>query len=90
MLRRIFFSFLPSTLLLLLVFLLTLPVVAVLLSWLQFDGEAASILQQMLQTVLPDYVLTSLLLCLFVAFGRSRHGDCQRGHAVRVSGPAHL
>jgi iron(III) transport system permease protein len=69
MLRRIFFSFLPSTLLLLLVFLLTLPVVAVLLSWLQFDGEAASILQQMLQTVLPDYVLTSLLLCLFVAFG---------------------
>jgi iron(III) transport system permease protein len=69
MLRRIFFSFLPSALLLLLVFLLTLPVVAVLLSWLQFDGEAASILQQMLQTVLPDYVLTSLLLCLFVAFG---------------------
>lgn len=69
MLRRIFFRFLPSTLLLLLVFLLTLPVLAVLLSWLQFDGEAASILQQMLQTVLPNYVWTSLLLCLFVAFG---------------------
>jgi len=69
MLRRIFFSVLPSTLLLLLVFLLTLPVLAVLLSWLQFDGEAASILRQMLQTVLPDYIWTSLLLCLFVAFG---------------------
>jgi iron(III) transport system permease protein len=69
MLRRIFFSFLPSTLLLLLVFLLTLPVLAVLLSWLQFDGEAASILTQMLQTVLPDYVWTSLLLCLLVALG---------------------
>jgi iron(III) transport system permease protein len=69
MLRRIFFIYLPSTLLLLLVGLLTLPVVAVLLSWLQFDGEAASILSQMLQTVLPDYVWTSLLLCLFVALG---------------------
>ena len=69
MLRRIFFIYLPSTLLVLLVGLLTLPVVAVLLSWLQFDGEAASILSQMLQTVLPDYVWTSLLLCLFVALG---------------------
>jgi iron(III) transport system permease protein len=69
MLRRIFFIYLPSTLLVVLVGLLTLPVVAVLLSWLQFDGEAASILSQMLQTVLPDYVWTSLLLCLFVALG---------------------
>ncbi|MBT9474526.1 iron ABC transporter permease [Polaromonas sp.] len=69
MLRRILFIYLPSTLLAVLVGLLTLPVVSVLLSWLQFDGEAASILSQMLQTVLPDYVWTSLLLCLFVAFG---------------------
>lgn len=60
---------LPSALLFLLVGLLALPVLAVALSWLQFGGEARSILVQMLQTVLPDYIWTSLLLCLFVAFG---------------------
>ncbi|MGH6638921.1 MAG: iron ABC transporter permease, partial [Polaromonas sp.] len=48
---------------------MTLPVLAVALSWLQFNDEARSILTQMLQTVLPDYTWTSLLLCLFVAFG---------------------
>ena len=69
MLRRIFSRFLPSALLFLLVGLLSLPVLAVALSWLQFNDEARSILTQMLQTVLPDYTWTSLLLCLFVAFG---------------------
>jgi len=56
-------------LLLLLVAILMLPVLAVMLSWLQFDEAAFSILQQMLQTVLPDYVWTSLVLCVCVAIG---------------------
>ena len=54
---------------LLLVAFLTLPVLAVALSWLEFDAAARSILTQMLQTVLPDYTWTSLLLCLLVGTG---------------------
>ena len=69
MLRRLFFRFIPSAFLLLLVGLLTLPVLAVALSWLEFDAAARSILTQMLQTVLPDYAWTSLLLCLLVGAG---------------------
>ena len=92
MLRRVFFRFFPSAFLLLVVALLTLPVLAVVLSWLEFDSEARSILTQMLQTVLPDYTWTSLLLCLLVGAGRGRrrHGHGQRGDAVRVSGPPRL
>lgn len=67
--RALFFRFLPSALLVVLVFLLTLPVLAVVLSWLEFDSAARSILSQMLQTVLPDYTWTSLLLCLLVGVG---------------------
>lgn len=69
MLRSAVFRFLPSALLVLVVGLLMLPVLAVVLSWLEFDGEARSILTQMLQTVLPDYTWTSLLLCLCVGAG---------------------
>ncbi|MDB5930841.1 MAG: binding-protein-dependent transport system inner rane component [Polaromonas sp.] len=69
MLRPLFFRTLPSVFLVLFMALLTLPVLAVVLSWLQFDTEARSILTQMLQTVLPDYAWTSLLLCLLVGAG---------------------
>ncbi len=69
-LRRLF----GSAFLLLLVLLLTLPVLAVTLSWLDFNQQAFAILSQMLQTVLPDYALTSLLLCLSVAVGVSALG----------------
>ena len=69
MLRRFFFRFSPSVLLFLLVALLTLPVLAVALSWLEFDALAGSILLQMLYTVLPAYAGTSLLLCLLVGAG---------------------
>ena len=55
--------------LLLVVGVLALPVLAVIMSWLQFDAVASSILSQMLQTVLPDYAWTSLLLCVCVALG---------------------
>ena len=69
MFRRLFFRFVPSAFLLLLLAFLTLPVLAVALSWLEFDAAARSILTQMLQTVLPDYTWTSLLLCLLVGTG---------------------
>ena len=61
--------FVLSFVLLLAAGLLMLPVISVLLSWLQFDAQANAILVQMLQTVLPDYAWTSLLLCLSVALG---------------------
>ncbi len=62
------FSFL-SWVLLLLVCALMLPVISVALSWLQYDSAAMAILREMAQTVLPDYALTSLLLCISVAVG---------------------
>ncbi len=62
--RRLF-----HVLLLLLVAILMLPVLAVVLSWLQFDSAAFSLLREMLQTVLPDYAWTSLVLCVCVAIG---------------------
>ncbi|RYX94421.1 MAG: iron ABC transporter permease [Comamonadaceae bacterium] len=49
--------------------LLTLPVITVFLSWFEFGGEAQSILAEMSRTVLPDYALTSLILCSSVAVG---------------------
>jgi iron(III) transport system permease protein len=47
--------------------LLALPVLALALSWVQFDAEALDVLRQMAQTVLPEYIATSLWLCLSVA-----------------------
>jgi iron(III) transport system permease protein len=49
--------------------LLALPVLAVLGSWLQWDAASAQILREMAATVLPDYALTTLLLCLLVGAG---------------------
>ncbi|NQW94894.1 MAG: iron ABC transporter permease [Polaromonas sp.] len=63
--RSSFFFFV----LLLLVAALMLPVLSVTASWLQFDAAASAILREMAQTVLPDYALTSLALCLSVAIG---------------------
>ena len=55
--------------LLLVVSTLMLPVISVGLSWLQFDAAASAVLRGMAQTVLPDYTLTSLLLCVSVGLG---------------------
>ncbi|OGB15916.1 MAG: iron ABC transporter permease [Burkholderiales bacterium RIFCSPLOWO2_12_67_14] len=60
---------LAPTLLLLLALALTLPVLALGASWLQFDAVARDVLSQMAQTVLPEYALTTLLLCVSVAVG---------------------
>ena len=67
--HRFLFQTLPALSLVVIVGLLTLPVLAVALSWLQFDAQVRSILLQMVQTVLPDYAWTSLLLCVAVAAG---------------------
>jgi iron(III) transport system permease protein len=49
--------------------LLALPVLTVLFSWAQWNDASANILAEMASTVLPDYVGTSLLLCLLVSVG---------------------
>ena len=62
---RLFFRWI----LVVLAFLLALPVLTVLCSWAQWNPASASILAEMAQTVLPDYVGTSLFLCLLVSAG---------------------
>ena len=49
--------------------LLSLPVLAVVASWLQWDAQTAQILAEMSRTVLPDYAWTTLRLSLMVALG---------------------
>jgi iron(III) transport system permease protein len=63
------FPGIPSLLFALLALILALPVLAVLGSWLQWGGDSAQILHEMARTVLPDYALTTLGLCLMVAVG---------------------
>ena len=58
---------LANAALLLFALLLALPVLALAASWFAFDAEALDVLWQMAQTVLPEYALTSLLLCVAVA-----------------------
>ena len=53
----------------LLALVLLLPILAVLASTLQWNSESAQILREMSSTVLPDYALTTLLLCIAVAVG---------------------
>jgi iron(III) transport system permease protein len=48
---------------------ITLPVLAVLASWLGWDAASAQILGEMAHTVLPGYAWTSLGLCLAVGLG---------------------
>ena len=59
----------PSALLFLGVSVLMLPVLSIILSWASFDEDAIAILRAMLQTVLPEYAWTSLVLCISVAIG---------------------
>ena len=49
--------------------LLALPVLTVLFSWAQWNTASANILAEMANTVLPDYVGTSLLVCVLVSIG---------------------
>jgi iron(III) transport system permease protein len=60
---------LHAALFLLIAAFLCLPAVALLLSWLQWDGETLAILRGMAATVLPDYVWTTVQLSLWVGLG---------------------
>jgi iron(III) transport system permease protein len=55
--------------LLLIAALIVLPVLAVLASALQWNTESAQILQEMAGTVLPQYAITSVALCVLVGLG---------------------
>ena len=56
-------------LLMLFALFLALPVLSLAVSWFQFDAEALDVLRQMAQTVLPEYVGTTLVLSVSVALG---------------------
>ena len=60
---------LHDLLLLTLGLLLLVPVGGVLVSWLQWDAQSASILAGLASTVLPSYAVASLVLCVAVAAG---------------------
>ncbi len=60
---------LQDLLLLALGLLLLVPVGGVLVSWLQWDAQSASVLSEMASTVLPGYAMASLVLCAIVAVG---------------------
>ncbi len=49
--------------------LLAWPVVSIWSSWLHWDAQRFDMLWEMVRTVLPDYALTSLLLCILVGLG---------------------
>jgi iron(III) transport system permease protein len=61
---------------------LCLPVLSLLASWLRWDQASAQILREMASTVLPDYALSSLLLCVMVGLGVAMVGG---GAAAAVS-----
>lgn len=64
MVRRLF-----AVLLALVAAALVLPLLALAGAWLQPGGQAQQVLAEMARTVLPDYVWTTVLLCLGVAAG---------------------
>ena len=49
--------------------LISLPILALIGSWLEWNAVSAQVLKELAQTVLPDYLLTSVLLCAGVAVG---------------------
>jgi iron(III) transport system permease protein len=58
-----------SVLLSLLALIICLPLVALVSAWLEWNASSAGVLTEMIDTVLPGYAVTSLLLCLGVALG---------------------
>ena len=49
--------------------LISLPILALIGSWLEWNAVSAQVLRELAQTVLSDYLLTSVLLCAGVAVG---------------------
>ena len=48
---------------------LALPILVLLSAWFMLDAKGLHLLAEMTGTVLPDYALTSVLLCLGVGLG---------------------
>lgn len=55
--------------------LLTLPIAALLSSWLWMDAHSWATLEHMASTVLPQYIFTSLLIALCVGIGVATVGS---------------
>ena len=60
---------LPALLLVLLAFVLSLPVLALVGSWTQWNAESAQILREMAATVLPEYLWVTVQLGVMVGIG---------------------
>jgi iron(III) transport system permease protein len=78
-----------SVLFSLIALIICLPVVALILSWLEWNATSSQVLQEMAQTVLPDYVVTSLLLCLGVAAGVTVLGTSTAAAVTLFRFPGH-
>ncbi|MBK6614222.1 iron ABC transporter permease [Ottowia sp.] len=60
---------LPTLILVLVAAVLALPVLAVVGSWLQWNGVSAQILREMAATVLPEYLAVTVQLSVLVGLG---------------------
>ena len=60
---------LPALLLVLLALVLSLPVLALVGSWTQWNAESAQILREMAATVLPEYLWVTVQLAVMVGIG---------------------
>ena len=78
-----------SVLFSLIALVICLPVVALILSWLEWNATSSQVLQEMAQTVLPDYAVTSLLLCLGVAAGVTVLGTSTAAAVTLFKFPGH-
>ncbi len=58
-----------SVLFSLIALLISLPILALISAWLEWNATSAQVLHELSQTVLTDYVATSLLLCVGVGLG---------------------
>ncbi|MBN9410882.1 MAG: iron ABC transporter permease [Burkholderiales bacterium] len=67
--------------------LLTLPVLTVFGSWLQWDADTAQILREMSATVLPEYAWTSIVLCVAVGLGAAVVGTATAAAVTLFSFP---
>ncbi|MBP7566855.1 MAG: iron ABC transporter permease, partial [Burkholderiaceae bacterium] len=67
--------------------LLTLPVLTVFGSWLQWDTDTAQILREMSSTVLPEYAWTSIVLCVAVGLGAAVVGTATAAAVTLFSFP---
>ena len=63
-----------SALFTLMALLICMPVIALVSAWFEWNEASAQVLQELTQTVLPDYLATSFLLCIGVAIGVSLLG----------------